>query len=209
MINSQSKYYDTKSGLYYYYHRYYDPKTGRFITEDPIGIAGGLNLYKAFGNNPVNYVDPFGEDVWIGIGVQGGFSALAVGLSGNGVVLVNTKTGEIAIIGTGGGRVGNFPEAGGGIVGMIYPHGPKCAKDFEKGENVYFESQASWGIKVFGGGVSFGRYTGIYFGVGYDAASNFIKKFVNFKKFVWVGTGVPIWTKIWINNSPEECKCKK
>ncbi len=59
-IGFQSKYHDTESGLYYYYHRYYDPNTGRFITEDPIGIAGGLNLYKAFGNNPVSYVDPWG-----------------------------------------------------------------------------------------------------------------------------------------------------
>ncbi len=60
MITFQSKYYDTESGLYYYYHRYYDPKSGRFITEDPIGIAGGLNLYRFVNNNPVNYVDPRG-----------------------------------------------------------------------------------------------------------------------------------------------------
>ncbi len=59
-IGFQSKYYDTESGLYYYYHRYYDPKTGRFITEDPIGISGGLNLYRFVNNNPVNYVDPWG-----------------------------------------------------------------------------------------------------------------------------------------------------
>ncbi len=59
-IGFQSKYYDTELGLYYYYHRYYDPQRGRFLTEDPIGIAGGLNLYRAFGNNPVNFVDPWG-----------------------------------------------------------------------------------------------------------------------------------------------------
>ncbi len=65
MITFQSKYYDTESGLYYYYNRYYDPNTGRFTTEDPIGIAGGLNLYRAFGNNPVSYVDPWGLMIWI------------------------------------------------------------------------------------------------------------------------------------------------
>ncbi len=59
-IGFQSKYYDTESGLYYYYHRYYDPNTGRFTTEDPIGISGGLNLYRFVNNNPVNYVDPRG-----------------------------------------------------------------------------------------------------------------------------------------------------
>ncbi len=60
MITFQSKYYDSESGLYYYYHRYYDPLRGRFITEDPIGIAGGLNLYRFVNNNPVNFVDPWG-----------------------------------------------------------------------------------------------------------------------------------------------------
>ncbi len=63
-IGFQSKYYDTESGLYYYYHRYYDPKSGRFITEDPIGIAGGLNLYRFVNNNPVNFVDPWGLRSW-------------------------------------------------------------------------------------------------------------------------------------------------
>ena len=32
------------------------------IFEDPIRIAGGLNLYRAFGNNPINFIDPWGED---------------------------------------------------------------------------------------------------------------------------------------------------
>jgi len=34
--------------------------TGRWLSKDPIGISGGLNLYVAFANNPVNFVDPFG-----------------------------------------------------------------------------------------------------------------------------------------------------
>ncbi len=60
MITFQSKYYDSESGFYYYYHRYYDPQRGRIITEDPLGISGGLNLYRFVNNNPVNYVDPWG-----------------------------------------------------------------------------------------------------------------------------------------------------
>jgi RHS repeat-associated protein len=36
---------DKETGLYFYRARYYDPDTGRFISEDPIGLAGGINLH--------------------------------------------------------------------------------------------------------------------------------------------------------------------
>ncbi len=42
------------------WHRFYDPSTGRYITADPIGLAGGINLYAYVGGNPVNLVDPEG-----------------------------------------------------------------------------------------------------------------------------------------------------
>ena len=48
------------TGQYYRRNRYYDPATGRFTQEDPIGLAGGLNAYGFAGGDPVNYVDPFG-----------------------------------------------------------------------------------------------------------------------------------------------------
>lgn len=48
------------SGLQYMRNRYYDPKTGRFTQEDPIGLAGGLNLYGYANGDPVNFSDPFG-----------------------------------------------------------------------------------------------------------------------------------------------------
>jgi RHS repeat-associated protein len=53
---------DSESGLYYLRNRYYHPGLGRFISEDPIRLAGGINPYTYAGNDPVNRTDPFGLD---------------------------------------------------------------------------------------------------------------------------------------------------
>jgi RHS repeat-associated protein len=52
------------TGLYYNRKRYYVPEWGRFLSEDPIGLAGGLNVYVYAGNNPLNATDPSGTD-WL------------------------------------------------------------------------------------------------------------------------------------------------
>jgi len=54
------QYYDSETGLHYNYFRYYNPQTGRYITPDPIGLEGGINLFAYVGGNPVNWVDPLG-----------------------------------------------------------------------------------------------------------------------------------------------------
>jgi len=51
---------DAETGLVLMTHRYYDPIAARFLTRDPIGYAGGINLYAYTGNNPVNRADPGG-----------------------------------------------------------------------------------------------------------------------------------------------------
>jgi RHS repeat-associated protein len=55
------------TGLYYYRARYYHPGLQRFVSEDPIGLSGGPNLYAYVNNNPVNYVDPLGLDAFVTI----------------------------------------------------------------------------------------------------------------------------------------------
>lgn len=51
---------DSETGLAYYRARYYDPRIGRFINEDPVGLSGGTNLFGYVDNAPVAGVDPLG-----------------------------------------------------------------------------------------------------------------------------------------------------
>jgi RHS repeat-associated protein len=48
---------DAETGLYYNWHRYYDPALGRYVTADPIGLVGGVNLYSYVNGNPSNETD--------------------------------------------------------------------------------------------------------------------------------------------------------
>jgi len=52
--------FDSETGLYFYRARYYDPASGRFLSEDPIGFDGGQNFYAYVRNNPISYADPSG-----------------------------------------------------------------------------------------------------------------------------------------------------
>jgi RHS repeat-associated protein len=56
--------FDPISGLYYYRARYLHPELGRFLQTDPMGYEDSMNMYQAFSQNPINFVDPFGEEVW-------------------------------------------------------------------------------------------------------------------------------------------------
>ncbi|CAN5821292.1 hypothetical protein BH11GEM2_BH11GEM2_05720 [soil metagenome] len=87
---------DQQDGTGYQYrrNRYYNPESGQFTQEDPIGLAGGMNLYGFAGGDPVNFSDPFGlcppcypgmfgmqplnSDPKVGLAVLGGVLAVAL-----------------------------------------------------------------------------------------------------------------------------------
>src|SRR5690606_30588407 len=55
------QYYDAETQLHHNYYRDYEPHTGRYLQEDPIGLAGGLNAYAYVNGMPLNYLDPLGQ----------------------------------------------------------------------------------------------------------------------------------------------------
>jgi RHS repeat-associated protein len=77
----QGREYDYTTQLYHFRARWYDPETGRWLSNDPIGISGGLNLYAFCGNDPVNYVDPMG---WAIVGNEAGIPIIVAGGIGSG-----------------------------------------------------------------------------------------------------------------------------
>lgn len=61
-LRMPGQYYDSESGLFYNWNRYYNPAIGRYINSDPIGLAGGLNTFDYVKANPISYLDLLG---WI------------------------------------------------------------------------------------------------------------------------------------------------
>ncbi|WP_339467196.1 RHS repeat-associated core domain-containing protein, partial [Pseudomonas sp. EL_65y_Pfl1_R83] len=58
-LRFQGQYFDQESGLHYNRHRYYNPDLGRYLTPDPVKLAGGINAYK-YVPNPTGWIDPLG-----------------------------------------------------------------------------------------------------------------------------------------------------
>jgi RHS repeat-associated protein len=116
---------ESQSGLYYNNARWYDPQLHRFISEDPIGIEGGLNLYSYTDNDPVNFEDILGlfraADRCIDDMVRMGWSQRAAALYCN-------NRGAFAL----GGLVAVAPHASGVVGAMIFvpaAHNSVCERE--------------------------------------------------------------------------------
>ena len=72
------QYFDSETGLNYNYFRDYEPGTGRYVESDPVGLAGGINIFSYVDSNPLSSVDPVGLldfrywGNWCGPGWTGG-----------------------------------------------------------------------------------------------------------------------------------------
>ncbi len=112
------------NGLYYYRARYYRPQWGRFVSEDPIGLGGGMNSYAYVEGNPVLYVDPSGEIAFIpilaGIGLGYAFDYLVEQYKKEHCTCKGTPAGAAGNAAAGGAIGGTGPFANkprGGIAG--------------------------------------------------------------------------------------------
>ena len=108
-LRFQGQYADEETGLHYNLNRYYDPDIGRFITEDPIHLAGGVNLYQ-YADNPLTWIDPWGLAGYNVSAQTAGTDALARGV-------------HVNVNGPGlpprGGHVGMVPNATGDGLNLV------------------------------------------------------------------------------------------
>jgi RHS repeat-associated protein len=112
---------DGATGLYYYRARYYSPQLGRFIAEDPIGLAGGTNFYAYTNGDPISYRDPSGEFVWIVAGaVIGAGANVAATVIANGGFsgLTSQQLGAAALGGAVAGGLGALAGPLGGTIAL-------------------------------------------------------------------------------------------
>jgi RHS repeat-associated protein len=117
--------------LYYYRARYYNPQLQRFISEDPKGLAGGINLYAYTRNNPTNLRDPSG--LWgtgqVGIGGGGSFLGPIGGVFGGGLAV--DGQGNVGLYGYYGLGLGT---GAGGNLGLQLLGSNGCTIDDLKGK---------------------------------------------------------------------------
>ena len=119
---------DGATGLLLCTHRFYDPSTGRWLTRDPMGYGGGVNLYGYVGNDPGNRSDPSGLNfalpgggsIPISVGIGGGLGLAGVGELGGTIVAVGVVAAPVVVV-VGLEAIGVWAgiQAGNGIADLL------------------------------------------------------------------------------------------
>jgi RHS repeat-associated protein len=130
-IRFPGQYYDQETGLHYNYFRYYDPELGRYLTSDPIGLAGGTNTFAYVVNNPLKHIDPKGLDIWTGTMINVSLNVLVVGGSISYGHIINQSTGERCFVRVLCGRGGVGVGGGMGTRHTISGFSPLCGKNLD------------------------------------------------------------------------------
>ncbi|MDR8372533.1 DUF6531 domain-containing protein [Pseudomonas lactis] len=91
-LRFQGQYFDAESGLHYNRHRYYNPDIGRYLTPDPVKLAGGINGYR-YVPNPTGWVDPLGLSCKIGVCPGSKFDLVHTKKLSSGVLVAHEKSG--------------------------------------------------------------------------------------------------------------------
>ena len=152
-------YTDTETGLQIATFRYYDPASGRFVTRDPIGFGGGINIYAHVRNGAINSADPMGLNPWEGIifGTTG--SAAANG--GFGIAQAGASFSEIRgiSINSNGTSVGDASSVG-AFANLRAPDG--SGRDLEAAFPDMLNSAQPGGANSFALGASAGIGGGVF-----------------------------------------------
>ena len=189
------QYFDSKTGLHYNYHRYYDTSTGKYLRADPIGLAGGINPFLYSLNNPINLIDPLGlwtlgYDASVTAGAGAGTTAgytWVIDSKGNVAKIRHSGAGGFGGISAGGAaqfQVTNAPtinNLAGTSISTGGSFGPK-----------FVEATGEW-IVMSGG------YQGANFGVGASVGPSPIEihSMVEYSDIVWQGNLLDIASE-WI-----------
>jgi RHS repeat-associated protein len=146
--------YHAPSGLYLTKFRAYDPKTGRWLSRDPIEEAGGINLYGYVGGNPVSYNDPLGlapsrsKCVMKCMAIGAGAGAAVLGTAGAAGGLLCTAGAPVCSTAAAAEGVSAGLTIGGGLGGLI--GNVVCSDEDENGgifvrrEVAYFIASPHW-----------------------------------------------------------------
>jgi RHS repeat-associated protein len=193
------QYFDRETGMHYNYFRNYEPGTGRYVEVDPIGIAGGLNVYEYARSNPLTYTDPLG--LWsIGFELYGGIGGGINASYSNGTLELTGRLG----VGLGGG-FGYEPQ------GEPSPHSKKCGSGHIARTTVNL--QAGVGAGPFGVGGSFTAASGnavtTKVGGGYSSVSKTGLSVDNSKGFgARLGGSVGVDIGSYSNWGDQQCGCR-